>query len=217
MKKNVLYILFTVALIMGACYYLYSTNTNYDSGLITSLDSFIFTMPLIAGVSLYQIITGKNKISKQKTWQKILTYFIYILTMAVVSYFWVSSKFYDLSSIIYGILLVLLIPCIYWDYKKGGSIFKNQILNWAVVISSMYLLILGITFAYIQVVSPVTIDQATILVSEKYGDDAYNFVGHLDFNVADNPIGVYWFSPRNANSSVWVSVDLITGDLHDVK
>lgn len=214
MKKNVLYITSTIAMIIGVCCYLYSMNQNYDGGLISSLSPFVFTMPLIAIGSLWRIFTGNNEAQpKQKRWQKILCLVLYIAAVIMNAYYLQTSKFYDLSLIILAILLLGLVPCAYFDYKKGGRLLKNPILNWAVVMGGIYLIIFLAVFTYVQVISPVTVEQATTLVDEKYGDDAYQFVGHLDFNVGTNPIGVYWFSQKDANSNGWVEVDLITGDV----
>lgn len=214
MKKNVLYIISAVAVMVSVCYYLYNVNANYDGRLIYSLETIIFTIPLLDFVNLWRIITSKNQVRpKQKLWQKILCLVFYIASVAAAVYLLIDSKFYELSTIIFIVILVAFILCAYIDYKKDGKVFKNPVLSWAVVLSGFYALVFVTVFTYIQVVSPVTVEQATNLVAEKYGDDAYQFVGHLDFNVGTNPIGVYWFSQKDANSNGWVEVDLITGDV----
>ncbi|MFI3227723.1 MAG: hypothetical protein R3Y09_10015 [Clostridia bacterium] len=213
MKKNGIYIILAIAMIIGVCYYLYDINTSYDGGLIDSLLPFVFTLPLIAIGSLWRIFTGENDVQpKQKLWQKILCVVLYIIAVGMNAYYLKASRFYDLSSIILAILLVALIPCAYFDYKKGGRLLKNPILNWAVVMGGIYLIIFATVFTYVKVVSPITVEQATALVTEQYGDDAYQFFGHLDFDEFDNPIGVYWFSQRNADLDGWIEVDLLTGE-----
>lgn len=215
MKKNIIYILITSILIGSICYYLYSINNNYDGGLVTNLTPFVYiNMPLIAGISLWNSITGKTKITtEQKTWQKIASLIFCLIIGGCTAYFLVASKFYNLWAIILAILLLSLIPAYYWQYKKEKKTIKNPVLNWAVSTSALYLLLLGIICSYMHIVSPVTVDQAIAIVNEEYGEDAYKFVGHLNFNDTSDPLGVYWFSQQDTSSNVWIEVDLLTGEL----
>lgn len=213
-RKNIAYILATIAACVAVCYYVYTANVLYDGGLIDSLTPYFLNLPLIGGMSLYQILTKENSDEKAKSplWQKILAWCIIVPCCVAVLWAWVDSRFYDVSCLIAVVLVVALSPLIYFEHKRG-QYTKQPIPSWAVGYMAVYLLIATTVFTYVQVVEPITVAQATAMVEAEYGTDTYKFIAHLTGDRNETPLGVYWFANEDASLRDWLEIDILTGEI----
>lgn len=214
LKKHLVAILATIAVAGLVCYYLYTTNAAYDGGLLDGMMTFFITMPLLGGTGLWRILTGRlEKPTKQKWWQVALYTLLLLAVFAFVVYDLVASRFYSLQSMIFVVLFMALLPIAYLEHRRGNKPTKNPVRTWASAFIAMYLSIFATVATYVQVVQPVTVEQATAIVAEAYGEDSYQFHSHLDFHQDDNPMGVYWFAQHYADGNGWVEVDLVSGSV----
>lgn len=211
-KKDGVAIAVTVLVMVLSCVYLYRFNAAYDGALLDSMWNFYVFIPIVGGCSLWEMVNGEGKApTKQKWWQKVLTVLLILAAIALVAYELVAYRFYNLSAVVMAVYLLSMAPFVYFEQKRQGKPPKHPVRSWAAVMTSLYLLVVATVAIYVQVVQPVSVDQATAIVAAEYGN--YEYRGHLTGDRQDTPLGIYWFSHRYDGLPSWVEVDLLTGEV----
>lgn len=211
--KNILTILVTIAVAVLVCYYLIITNQAFDGGLIITMSNFIVTFPLLAALSLRQPFRDKTEpIKPSPQWEKIVSGCILLGCIVFVLYLWIDSGFYNVSALMAMVMVAVLIPLIFLDKQCKQFSTKYPIQSWALGFTVIYLLSAATVFTYLQVVQPVTVEDATAIVTETYGNDGYQFSHYRSLDRNEHPLGTYRFS-QDGN---WVQVDILTGAISDV-
>lgn len=212
--KNILSIIAAVIVVILSCFYFVGIKINYGGAVANSLSTLAFILPLIASTHLWRIQNNSNTDAKpQRRWQKILFGCILISFLVLAASLIKDSNFYSLPAILLFTLILIYGVVVFIDNRPKKTSVKNPIIAWSNTIIILYALICGVIFLYLQIVKPMTIQQATILVTQKYGEDTYDYIGRLPKNTSEDPLGVYWFKPRQDHLESDIEVSVITGHI----
>lgn len=213
-KKKVLFIIFTIGLVIAICVYLHILNQDYGGALLDSTVAYYVTIPIICILDLVRILKGVKE-KTPSTQSKIIIGLVLLIGIAFIVSLLIASEFYNLTGIILGVLLISVIPHIYKEGKRREQLEKEKdpILTWGNVVMSTYCYIILTAVIYIAVVEPVSVVDASAYIDMEYGEESYEYVGHLTGNREENHLGVYWFARTEDEFNDLVEVDVLSGTI----
>lgn len=206
--KTAIVIAITILVAVLACGYLYQIETAYDDALGLSFSAYCITIPLCSLLSLWHVLVEENPQKKQTMAQKIGTAVLLLVGFALIACLLVLTKGYSLSAYVMLVLMVSLLLAM----RFGKNVEQYPpILAWAGAVLAVYVGLCATTFGYVQVVQPITVEQATQSINVQY--ENYEFVAHLTGNRDKQPLGVYWFVLVDDNTRDWLELDVLSGQI----
>lgn len=194
--KTILLILATIVVGIVTCGYLFQILVAYDGTIDTHPFSWMILAPLFfLGVGAYLELTGpRTPTDKPHRIRNLIGTLIVLMCLIVNLIFY----HYDLTLIVFSVLWILLHVGLIIAKRRFGFVpgdCDHPIKLMIGLLLGTYLVVLMTTLAYMQILNPLTLEEAKTLVEEEYGSGAYEYIGSSTGYSKDYPIGAYLFHP----------------------
>ncbi len=205
--KTILLILATIVVGIVTCGYLFQILVAYDGTIDTHPFSWMILAPLFfLGVGAYLELTGpRTPTDKPHRIRNLIGTLIVLMCLIVNLIFY----HYDLTLIVFSVLWILLHVGLIIAKRRFGFVpgdCDHPIKLMIGLLLGTYLVVLMTTLAYMQILNPLTLEEAKTLVEEQYGPGAYEHAYSGDIHNDSYPIGAYVFSdPTGEKSPLMVS------------